>query len=465
MVAAFRELIYMITTGNNGFNLLYVRLSVKEMNKAKDYGSSCLTNWFLPKFATEMPMKDYNLYTLPNGIRLVHKQVNNTKIVHCGFILDIGSRDELPGQQGIAHFWEHMAFKGTTKRKAFHILNRLDSVGGELNAYTTKEKICFYASVLDKYFDNAVELLCDITFDSIFPEKQIEKERSVILEEMSMYYDVPEDAIQDDFDEVLFPGHSLGKNILGTQESVRSFHRPDFQQFVAENLNTERLVFSCVGNISMKKVVRVAEKYMKGIPAVKTQRKRVKFAGYRPQTQTVYRNLTQAQCALGRTAYSLTDPKRFPFFALVNLLGGPGMNSRLNLALRERHGFVYAIDAGYSPYTDTGMYGIYFGTDPGQVNKSIRLVLKELKTLCEKRLGVMQLHRAKEQLTGQLAMAEENNTSLMLMMGKSLLDLGKIESLQEVFQRIERIDAESLQDIANEMFREDALSFLIFLPK
>jgi predicted Zn-dependent peptidase len=274
-------------------------------------------------------MEDYNIYTLPNGIRIVHKQVTYTKIAHCGFILDIGSRDEKPHQQGIAHFWEHMAFKGTKKRRSFHIINRLESLGGELNAYTTKEKICFHASVLDKHFEKAVELLTDITFDSVFPERQIEKERSVILEEMSMYYDSPEDAIQDDFDNVIFADHSLGNNILGTTESVRSFHKEDFKQFILENLNTERIIFSSVSNLPFSKVVKLAEKYLAHIPVFSAQQLREPFSNYVPKKIEKTRNITQAQCAIGRTAYALSDSKRLPFFMLINILGGPGMNSGL----------------------------------------------------------------------------------------------------------------------------------------
>jgi len=286
-------------------------------------------------------MRDYQVHTFPNGIRLVHKQVTHTKIAHCGYILDIGSRDERPEQQGLAHFWEHMAFKGTRKRKAFHILSRLDSVGGELNAYTTKEKICFYASVLDQHFEKALELLTDITFDSIFPEKQIERERNVILEEMAMYYDAPEDAIQDDFDEVIFGQHPLGKNILGTADHVRGFSRNDFQQFIKENLDTSRLIFSSVSNLPIEKVVKKAEKYMRDIPNYSAERERLPFEHYAAQEKITYRDLTQAQLALGRPAYPLLHGKRLPFFLLINLLGGPGMNSRLNLALREKYGFVY----------------------------------------------------------------------------------------------------------------------------
>ncbi len=409
-------------------------------------------------------MKEFEMHTMPNGIRVLHKQVNNTKIAHCGFMLDIGSRDESEENQGIAHFWEHMAFKGTKRRKAFHILNRIDSVGGELNAYTTKEKIAFYASTLDTYFEKAFELLTDITFDSIFPEKQIEKERNVILEEMSMYYDAPDDAIQDEFDDLIFSNHPLGMNILGTSDSVRSFQKTDFQTFIADHINTEKLVFCSVSNLPFKKVLKLADKYLSEIPSYSAVKERKPFDKYIPGIRSVKRNITQAHCAIGRNAYPITSDKRLPFFMLANILGGPGMNSRLNLALREKHGFVYSIDATYQSYTDTGLFGIFFGTEPKQLKRSIKLVNKEFKKLREIPLGTLQLHTAKEQLMGQLAMSDENNTSYMLMMGKSILDLGRIDTLDQIFDRIKSVSAKELQDIANEMLQEDELSMLTFIP-
>jgi predicted Zn-dependent peptidase len=410
-------------------------------------------------------MIEYEIHTLPNGIRLLHKEVSNTKVSHCGFMLDIGSRDENIDNQGIAHFWEHMAFKGTTKRKAFHILNRIDSVGGELNAYTTKEKIAFYASTLDTYFENAFELLTDITFDSIFPERQIEKERNVILEEMSMYYDAPDDAIQDEFDNIVFENHPLGMNILGTAESVRSFKRDDFKEFIAEHINTERLVFCSVGNIPFKKVKKMADKYLMHIPTFSAKKERAPFLKYKPIISKINRNITQAHCAIGRDAYKLDSDKRMSFFMLANILGGPGMNSRLNLALREKHGFVYSIDAAYQAYTDTGLFGIFFGTEPRQLERSIKLVHKELKKLRELPLGTVQLHTAKEQLMGQLAMAEENNASFMLMLGKSILDLNRVDTIDSIFAKIKSVSSKELQDLANEMFVEDQLSQLTYTPK
>lgn len=409
-------------------------------------------------------MPDYHLHILPNGIRILHKQVTHTKIAHGGFILDIGSRDENPAQQGLAHFWEHMAFKGTAKRKSFHILNRLETVGGELNAYTTKEKLCFYASLLETHFEKAFDLLADITFHSTFPSREIEKERGVILEEMAMYLDTPEDAIIDEFDNVIFTNHPLGNNILGTKESVSGFTKPDFRTFIDQNLRTDALAFCSVSNWPFDKVVKLAEKYLSDVPPVYKQRERQPFTTYTPAVITQEKPISQAHCVMGCPAFSLLDERRIPFFMLSNLLGGPGMNSRLNLAVREKHGLVYTIDANYATYIDTGLFGIYFGTEKKQLKRTTALVLKELKKLREKPLGTLQLHTAKEQLMGQLAMAEESNIGLMMMMGKSILDLDKIESLNEIFDQIRRIKAADLTEIANEILREDNLSILNYIP-
>lgn len=410
-------------------------------------------------------MEDYELHTLPNGIRIVHKQILHTQIAHCGIMLDIGSRDETPDQLGLAHFWEHMAFKGTEKRRSHHIINRLENVGGELNAYTTKEKVCFHASVLGLHFEKATELLADIAFHSVFPEKQIERERGVILEEMAMYYDSPEDALQDDFDQLVFQNHALGSNILGTPETVNAFTREYLQQFIADNLDTGRIVFASVSNDPFAKVVKMVNKYLADVPQRTTTRQRKAPTHYVPQRQTVERPITQAQCALGRPAFSLTDPKRLPFFMLVNLLGGQGMNSRLNMNLREKFGLVYSIDASFTPYLDTGFLGIYFGTDPKKVNRAQTLILKEMQLLRDKSLTTLQLHQTKEQLMGQLAMAEESNQSFMLMMAKSVLDINRVESLPDIFGEIRAVTAEQLQTLAQEMFDPAQMSYLTFMPE
>ncbi|SEJ41392.1 Predicted Zn-dependent peptidase [Cyclobacterium xiamenense] len=407
----------------------------------------------------------YQIKELANGIRIVHQEVTSTRLVHCGFVLDIGSRDEREDQEGLAHFWEHMAFKGTEKRKAFHIINRLDSVGGELNAYTTKEKICFYASVLQQHWSKAAELLCDITFNSTFPPRQIEKERQVILEEMAMYRDSPDDAIQDEFDDLLFPGHSLGYNILGTESTVSRFSQQDFLDFVDQHLDTSRIVCSVVGNISFKKALRTLVPLLGAVPATSRTTVRQAVNGYSPRTTIQYKEITQAHCALGKPALALNDERRFTLYLLDNILGGPSMNSRLNMALREKHGLAYSIESVYQPFTDTGFIGIFYGTEEKAGPKARRIVLREIRKIREKKLGTLQLHMGKEQTIGQMAMAEENYSGLMLVYGKSLLDKGYIESLEAIFKKIRSCTAEQLQELANEVYDEAQFSFLTYLPK
>ncbi len=410
-------------------------------------------------------MAEYQLHTLKNGIRIAHRQVSHTKIVHCGIMLDIGSRDENEKQTGLAHFWEHMAFKGTRKRKSFHIINRIESVGGELNAYTTKEKICFYASVLDVHVEKAIDVISDITFNSIFPEKQVDKERSVILEEMAMYLDSPEDAIQDEFDELVFPNHPLGYNILGTKESLQSFRREHLQDFVTQNIDTERTIFSIVGNIPFKKAVKLAEKYLGDIQAIRHTSERLAAPLYVPQTRVIEKPITQAQVALGLPAYSLHHENRFKYFTLIHLLGGPGMNSRLNVSLREKNGLVYGIDASYTAYSDTGITGIYYATDPRNLAKATGLIQKEIELLKTKPLGGLQLKNLKDQLMGQLAMSDESNQGFMLMMAKSILDLDRVDSLEEVFKHIRSLDSKTIQELTEETLNWEQISSLTYLPE
>ncbi|UZD24582.1 M16 family metallopeptidase [Algoriphagus halophytocola] len=407
---------------------------------------------------------ELNIKELSNGIRIVHQEVTHTRLVHCGFILDIGSRDETKEQEGLAHFWEHMAFKGTKKRKTFHILNRLESLGGELNAYTTKEKICFYASTLKEHYAKSAELLYDITFNSVFPEKQIEKERQVILEEMAMYRDSPDDAIQDELDEMVFENHAMGRNILGTEATVGSFSQQDFFDFISSRLDTSKLIFSVVGNIPFKKALRAIEGQLAQIQPKRSLYVRSNFTSYSPKTKIQEREVTQSLCAIGRPAFSLYHPSRFKFYLLNNILGGPSMNSRLNLMLREKHGYVYSIESSYQPFSDVGFFGVYFGTEEKTLKKAQALVLKEMNRLMVKKLGTVQLHMAKEQAIGQMAMAEENYAALMLVYGKSLLDHNKIDPLESIFEQIRCTTAEELQEIAVEIFNPEELTFLTYKP-
>jgi predicted Zn-dependent peptidase len=408
-------------------------------------------------------MENQHIFTLSNGVRVVYQRVPSTKIFHCGVFLDVGSRDESPANQGIAHFWEHMAFKGTTHRSSLKIISSLDAIGGELNAFTDKERVVFFASVRDQYAGRAVDVLSDITFNSIFPESQIEKERGVILEEMAMYLDNPDDSLHDEFEAMIYKDHPMGMNILGRTETIKSFKRKDFLSFFKNHVDTQRIVFSCVGNIPVEEVERLALQHFQ---VKRTVRKldRKKSRKYQAREKELVRPVKQAKCAIGRDAYPILHQNRIPFFMLVNMLGGPGMNSRLNLSLREKYGFVYSIDAHYISYSDTGMFAVFFGTDPIQLEKAIALVQKELNKFCEKALSPRQLLAAKEQIKGQLAMSEENKLSHMMMMGRSILSRGTIPSLEEIFQQIQDTDAGKLQTIAQEMFNPEKLSYLKMLP-
>lgn len=412
-----------------------------------------------------MSTKEYQLIELKNGIRIIHKQVSHTKIAHIGLMLDIGSRDELPEEQGLAHFLEHMVFKGTTKRNAFHIINRLESLGGELNAYTTKEKICFYASLLDVHLDKAIDLLADITFNSTFADKQIDREKTVILEEMSMYLDNPEDALMDEFDEQLFPNHALGRNILGTKETVQRFKQDDFIAFLKRNLNTEKIILSSVGNYPLKKLKKFAEKYLSDIPHKNHTPKRQWFDEYRPTRKELIKNISQAHFAMGLPSISIKHKDRIPFFFVTNLLGGPSMSARLNMKLREKHGLVYGVDANYAPYLETGQFAIYFATDKSNLKKSQRLTLKEIEHLKKKPLGQLQLHKAKNQIKGQMALSEENKNSIMLMMAKSMLDLNKVPDIDSIFKTIDNITARKIQELSENYLPIEQMSSLAYLPE
>lgn len=395
---------------------------------------------------------------------MVHQQITTTNIVHCGIFLGIGSRDENIANQGIAHFWEHMGFKGTRRRTSLDIIESLDSIGGELNAFTDKEKVVFYASVRDQYFERAVDVLTDITFHSTFPEKEITKERSVILEEMAMYFDSPDDSIQDELEAVIFKNHPMGMNILGNEDTVRAFRKKDFVSFFADHADNRKIVFSCIGNISLSEVERIARKYLERKPSFKSTVRRKKFGTYNRREKVIQRGAKQSRCAIGRDAYPLMHKNRIPFYVMSNILGGPGMNSRLSLSVREKYGLVYAIDAQYLTYTDTGMFAIYFGTEPTQLKKCMALIRKEMDKLVDKKLSARELASAKEQIKGQLALSEENNLGLMIMMGRSVQDLGTVPQLEEVFDKIDEVTALSLQEVAGEMFDEEDLSYLLMEP-
>ena len=399
--------------------------------------------------------------TLHNGIRVIHHPFNSP-VGYCGLIINTGSRDELLNEHGLAHFIEHVVFKGTQKRKMFHILSRIDDVGGELNAYTTKEETCIYASFLKEDFERAVELLYDIAFNSIFPEKELEKEKEVIIDEINSYKDNPSELIIDDFEELVFHNDPMGRNILGTPETLETFGKPDIENFIANNYNTDQMVLCTVGNINAAKIFRIATKYFgKAEPNLRIKT-RSSINGYCPRKIDKNMDTFQSHIILGNTAYDLNNPKRPGLLLLNNILGGPGMNSRLNMALREKNGIAYNVESIYSPYSGTGIFSIYFGTDEENIDRSLNIVHRELKKLRNKQLGVLQFHNAQRQLKGQITISSENKEGLMLSIGRSFLLYNKVDSLKDIYAKIDAITANDLQEIANEILDEQKLSYLIY---
>ena len=400
-------------------------------------------------------------HNLSNGIRLVHYRIPGV-VAHCGLVINTGSRDETTPEQGMVHFIEHMLFKGTRKRKAYYILSRLEDVGGELNAYTTKEETAIHASFIKGDYERAVEIISDIAFNSVLPEKEIEKEKDVVIEEINSYLDNPAELIFDDFEELIFADQPIGHNILGTLSTVKSFTKKALSEFISRNYNTNQMVFCSVGDIADVKMLRFFRKYFEEIPANKRNPGSVLPWIYKPASITKKLDTFQNHCIIGNVAYNLKDERRLGMFLLNNILGGQGLNSRLNLSLREKNGLAYNVESSYNPYCDTGAFSIYFGTDNHHLERSIRVALSELARLRTKKLGNIQLSKAKNQIKGYLARGYDNHENLMLSLGKSLLVFDRIESLEETCEKIDKITSSELLATANEIFDPGKLSTLIY---
>mgnify|MGYP003085762745 FL=1 len=402
-----------------------------------------------------------NEHILPNGLRIIHKPTLS-KVAYCGFAIDAGTRDEEENEQGMAHFVEHLIFKGTEKRKAWHILNRMENVGGDLNAYTNKEETVVYSAFLTEHLERAMELLGDIVFHSTFPQHEIEKETEVIIDEIQSYEDTPSELIFDDFEDLIFRNHPLGRNILGKPDLLRGFRSEDVLWFTRRYYQPGNMVFFVQGQYDFKKVVRLATKYFSDVPAVDVVSRRVPPPLYVPEQLTIAKDTHQAHVMIGSRGYHAFDDKRTALYLLNNILGGPGMNSRLNVALRERRGLVYTVESNLTSYTDTGAFCIYFGTDLEDMDTCLRLTYKELKRMRDNKMSPSQLAAAKKQLIGQIGVASDNFENNALGMAKTYLHYHKYESSESVFQRIEALTAEQLLEVANEMFAEPYLSTLVY---
>lgn len=403
----------------------------------------------------------YESFILPNGLRLIHKPIQGN-ISYCGFFINAGTRDELPDEFGMAHFIEHMLFKGTKKRRSHHIINRMEAVGGDLNAYTNKEETVIYSVFLEEHFERAFELLSDLTFNSQFPQYEIEKETDVIIDEINSYEDSPSELIFDEFENLVFKDSQLGHNILGEANLLETFSTEKANLFVSNNYITEDIVFFSLGKTDFKKIVRIAQKYLSDIQPQNKKRVRQRPLNVKAEKHIIEKATNQAHIMIGGRSYNLHSKKRKALNLLNNILGGPGMNSRLNISLREKKGYVYHVDSNVTAYSDCGIFSIYFGTDKQNIDKCIKLVYSELKKLKENKLTASQLSAAKKQLMGQIGVSNDNNENIALSLGKSFFHYNHFNSMNETFLKIDSITTEDILDVANEILDEQNLFHLIY---
>ena len=410
----------------------------------------------------------YNTYTLDNGLRIIHLP-SDSQVVYCGYQINAGTRNEEPGEEGLAHFCEHVTFKGTERRKAWHILNCLESVGGDLNAYTNKEGTVYYSAILKEHIARAVDLLSDIVFHSVYPQAEIDKEVEVICDEIESYNDSPAELIYDEFENILFKGSPLGHNILGTAEQVRAFKTEDALRFTQKLYRPDNAIFFAYGDIDFKKLVRLLQRALADDKSVVNLAKEKLPKNYPSvgdgiagQTIVMQKNTHQAHVMIGTRAYDVNDDRRMPLYLLNNMLGGPGMNAKLNLALREHNGLVYTVESTMVSYGDTGTWSIYFGCDEHDVKRCLRLVRKELDKFMQKPLSDAQLKAAKKQIKGQIGVACDNRENFALDFGKSFLHYGWEKNVDRLYEQVDEITAAQIQAVAQELFDKDRLTTLIF---
>lgn len=406
----------------------------------------------------------YNTYTLSNGLRIIHLH-STSPVVYCGYEINAGTRDELHGEEGLAHFCEHVTFKGTEHRRAWHILNCLESVGGDLNAFTNKEDTVYYAAILKDNFGRAADLLTDIVFNSRYPQQELDKEKEVICDEIESYNDSPSELIYDEFENLIFNDHPLGHNILGNADHLRSYTTDDALRFTTKFYKPENVIFFAYGDLDFDKMVKILSKSTKDFekkePVIDIK-SNCTLPLYEPKHIEKDKGTHQAHVMIGNRAYSVYDERRMALYLLNNILGGPGMNAKLNLSLRERNGLVYTVESSMVSYSDTGIWCTYFGCDPKDIKKCLKLTRKELNRVMEKPLTTAQLNAAKKQIKGQIGVACDNRESFALDFGKSYLHYGWERDITTLFNHIDAITPDIMQQVANDIFAEEKLTTLIY---
>lgn len=398
-------------------------------------------------------MEEFTTYTLPNGIRGIHRQVKGAAVAHCALIVGAGTRDEAAHEFGLAHLTEHALFKGTEKRKAWQVNCRLENLGGELNAFTTKEDTTVHATVLKGDIGKAVELIADVVFRSTFPDRELEREKEVIIDEINTYKDAPAELIYDTFEDLVFEGSELGHNILGRKASLMRYTGDSVRQFVRRTYTTDQMVFSSIGSFSTKTAETYARRYLGDFTASsRSDERRATLPLQTPFDRTIIRHTHQTHCILGARAYDLQDEKRLPLSLLINRLGGPCANSILNVEVREKHGLTYNIEANYTPYSDAGVVAIYFSSDHHHTDDCLELIHKELQQLRTTPFTARQLAMAKRQFIAQMAISCENKENYILGAGKAILSHGEMDTMEEAYRKIQALTAHQLQEVAEEVF-------------
>ncbi|MGE8243801.1 MAG: M16 family metallopeptidase [Sphingobacterium sp.] len=407
---------------------------------------------------------EYEIIRLSNGIRVVF-QYQNLPITHVCMVINAGSRDESEGKFGVAHFIEHLLFKRTEKRSTQQIIDYLESVGGDLNAYTTKEYTCVHASILQPYLNRALDLFEDIFFHSTFPEVEMDKEKSVIVDEMASYLDSPEESIVDDFEDLIFKGSGLGHNILGLEDQLLALQKNDIEDFMQSNYDTHEMVIGITGNYTLKEVEKLLHKVFGGITQNTISRTRNDVSPIIEQHIEIPKPINQVHYMLGSLAYDYRDERKTGLLLLNNMLGGMGMGSILNLSIREKYGIAYTIESNYTIFSDTGLFSIYLGTDEEKVEKAKKLVFKELSKMCDQSLSDVKLKKAKQKFIGQIALTEENRMSMIISAAKNVMDYNRVILLDEVIEKIQHLDNTSLLAIAQDVFDPRKMLSLSFVPE
>lgn len=403
----------------------------------------------------------YNTHILPNGLKIIHRP-SASAVTYSGVYINIGSRDEVGAEEGVAHFIEHSIFKGTQHRRAYHILNRIDGVGGELNAFTTKEETCIYASSLNEHLERCLELFSDVLFHSTFPQHEIEKERDVVVEEINSYKDSPADLIYDDFEELIFAGHPLAHNILGTKKNVRRF-TPDFiRQFMQRNYTPDRMVVTVVGNVEFRRLVRLCEKYFGCLPPRSSAACRNVAPVPRQFDRVENRRTHQVHLLMGCPAPDIFDEKKVAFSLLNNILGGPAMNSRLNVSIREKYGFCYTIESQYVPFSDAGLFYIYAGIDGDTLQRAREMIFKELQHCCSHPLSTRQIRAAQRQMIGQMTINNDIAMNEMQSIGKAFLNYDHVDTVEEMSRDLLSVTPGDLLAVANEYLNPSRISILAY---